>query len=108
MADIASLFARHEIYFLIFILATLTFITRIGGYLVLARFERIPKPIKAGLEAVPAAVITTLVVPPAISAGPAEMTALVVATIACFRLTPILVILLGLTVLVGMRQLGLG
>ena len=43
--------------------AVLTYLTRIGGHLVLSRFERVHPRVEAGLNAVPAAVLTTLVAP---------------------------------------------
>ncbi len=107
MSDLAALYAQYEVPALLAILGFVTFMTRTGGYLVLARFKQIPAWVQAGLEAVPAAVITTLVVPPAIAAGPAEMISLIVAGLACFRLQPILVILLGLVTLVALRNMGL-
>lgn len=58
--------------------AVLTYLTRAGGHLVLSRFERIHPRVEAGLNAVPAAVLTTLVAPAAVQGGPAEITALVV------------------------------
>ena len=100
-------YLQYEVYVVIGILALVTLATRVGGHLVLSRFKSIPRRVHAGLEAVPAAVITTLVVPPAINAGPAEMIALIVAMFASFRLTPVLVILLGLGTLVVLRYLGL-
>ena len=45
--------------------AVLTYLTRIGGHLVLSRFEHIHPRVEAGLNAVPAAVLTTLVAPAA-------------------------------------------
>ena len=57
--------------------AVATYLTRIGGHLVLSRFERVHPRVEAGLNAVPAAVLTTLVAPAAVSAGPAELLALV-------------------------------
>jgi uncharacterized membrane protein len=38
----------------------LTYLARVGGHLVLSRFERIHPRVEAGLNAVPAAVLTTL------------------------------------------------
>ena len=49
--------------------AIATYLTRVGGHLVLSRFERIHPRVEAGLNAVPAAVLTTLVAPAAASAG---------------------------------------
>ena len=48
--------------------AVLTFLTRIGGHLVLSRFERIHPRVEVALNAVPAAVLTTLVAPAAAEA----------------------------------------
>ncbi len=43
--------------------AALTFATRAGGYLLLSRWERLPPRVEAALNAVPAAVMTTLFAP---------------------------------------------
>jgi uncharacterized membrane protein len=59
--------------------ALLTYLTRVGGHLVLSRFEHIHPRVEAGLNAVPAAVLTTLVAPAAVTGAPAEIAALVVA-----------------------------
>ena len=61
--------------------AVVTYLSRIGGHLVLSRFDKIHPRVEQGLNAVPAAVLTTLVAPAAYSAGPAEVAALVVAAI---------------------------
>ena len=65
--------------------ALLTYATRAGGHLVLSRFRRIPPRVEAGLNAVPAAVLTTLVAPAVVGAGVAEIVALVVAGFASLR-----------------------
>jgi len=57
--------------------AVFTYLTRAGGHLVLSRFDRVHPRIEAGLNAVPAAVLTTLVAPAAMEGGPAEIAALV-------------------------------
>ena len=49
--------------------AVVTYLTRVGGHLVMSRFEHIHPRVEAGLNAVPAAVLTTLVAPAACSAG---------------------------------------
>lgn len=64
--------------------AVLTYLTRIGGHLVLSRFERIHPRVEAGLNAVPAAVLTTLVAPAAMEGGPAEIAALAAAVAVSF------------------------
>ena len=85
--------------------AVATYLTRIGGHLVLSRFERVHPRVEAGLNAVPAAVLSTLVAPAAVSAGPAELVALVVGGIAALRGGTMIVLLFGGGALVLMRYL---
>ena len=59
--------------------AFMTYLTRAGGHMVLSRFDRVHPRIEAALNAVPAAVLTTLVAPAAWNATPTELAALVVA-----------------------------
>ncbi|UOM35896.1 AzlD domain-containing protein [Acuticoccus sp. I52.16.1] len=49
---------------------------RMGGYLILSRFERIHFRVAAALDAVPAAVMTTLVVPAVVNGGWRELAVL--------------------------------
>ncbi|RJG44588.1 AzlD family protein [Mesorhizobium sp. DCY119] len=84
--------------------AVMTYLTRIGGHLVLSRFERVHPRIEAGLDAVPAAVLTTLVAPAAISAGPAELAALLVAGIVSLRSGLMPMFLAGAAVLIALRH----
>jgi uncharacterized membrane protein len=65
--------------------AVVTYLTRIGGHLVLSRFQRIHPRVEAALDAVPAAVLTTLVAPAAAAAGPIEWLALGVAGLMALR-----------------------
>ena len=48
-----------DIYIAILAGAFLTYLTRIGGHLILSRFEHIHPRVEAALNAVPAAVLTT-------------------------------------------------
>ena len=48
---------------LILAAAVVTFLTRIGGYILIVKMTRIPPRVEAALNAVPAAVLTTLVAP---------------------------------------------
>jgi uncharacterized membrane protein len=82
----------------------MTYLTRIGGHLVLSRFERIHPRVEAGLNAVPAAVLTTLVAPAAVTAGPAEMIALLAAGIVSLRFGMMPMFLTGAAVLIALRQ----
>jgi uncharacterized membrane protein len=85
--------------------ALLTYLTRVGGHLVLSRFNHIHPRVEAGLNAVPAAVLTTLVAPAAMSAGPVELIALVVAGLAALRGGMMTMFLAGAAVLIVLRQL---
>lgn len=84
--------------------AVMTYLTRIGGHLVLSRFERIHPRVEAGLNAVPAAVLTTLVAPAAVSAGPAEMIALLAAGLVSLRAGMMPMFLAGAAALIALRQ----
>jgi uncharacterized membrane protein len=86
--------------------AAMTYLTRIGGDLVLSRFERVHPRVEAALNAVPAAVLTTLVAPAAISAGPAELAALVVAGVVSLIWSGMMPMFLsGAAVLIVLRHL---
>lgn len=84
--------------------ALLTYLTRIGGHLVLSRFERVHPRVEAGLNAVPAAVLTTLVAPALLTAGPAELAALLVAGLVSLRYGMLALFLAGAAVLIILRQ----
>ncbi len=84
--------------------AALTYLTRVGGHLVLSRFNRIHPRVEAGLDAVPAAVLTTLVAPAVLSAGPAELAALVVAGLVALRGGMMSMFLSGAAVLIVLRN----
>jgi branched chain amino acid efflux pump len=85
--------------------AILTYLTRVGGHMVLSRFERTHPRIEAGLNAVPAAVLTTLVAPEAMQGGPVEWTALVVAGVVATRAGMLSMFLAGAATLMVLRQL---
>jgi branched chain amino acid efflux pump len=103
----AEFTARPDIILLICAAAIVTYMTRIGGHLILSRFRYINPRVESALEAVPAAVITAIVVPPALSAGPPEVLAILFAGIAALRFGAFTVLLIGLGVLVAARNLGL-
>jgi uncharacterized membrane protein len=87
--------------------ALVTYLTRIGGYLVLSRFQRIHPRVEAGLDAVPAAVLTTLVAPAATTGGPFVWIALAVAIAVAWRGSLIAMFLAGAAVLIVLRNLPL-
>ena len=84
--------------------AVATYLTRVGGHLVISRFDHIHPRVEAGLNAVPAAVLTTLVAPAALSAGPAEWAALIVTALASLRGGLMAMFLAGTAVLILARQ----
>ncbi|MFU0503099.1 AzlD family protein [Pseudaminobacter sp. NGMCC 1.201702] len=84
--------------------AALTYLTRAGGHLVLSRFDNIHPRVEAGLNAVPAAVLTTLVAPAALSAGPAELIALLVAGVVALRGGMMTMFLTGAATLIVLRH----
>lgn len=84
--------------------AVATYLTRVGGHLVLSRFERVHPRVEAGLNAVPAAVVTTLVAPALLKAGPAEWIAIVAAGLVSLRYGLLTMFLTGAAVLVALRQ----
>ncbi|RWO55028.1 AzlD family protein [Mesorhizobium sp.] len=84
--------------------AIATYLTRIGGHLVISRFENLHPRVEAGLNAVPAAVLTTLVAPAALGGGPAEWAALIVAGLVSLRSGLMAMFLAGAVVLVLARQ----
>ncbi|MGN6144266.1 MAG: AzlD family protein [Mesorhizobium sp.] len=84
--------------------AVATYLTRIGGHLVISRFENIHPRVEAGLNAVPAAVLTTLVAPAMLDAGPAEWAAVIVAALVALRGGLMSMFLAGAVVLIALRQ----
>ncbi len=62
-----------------------TYLTRCGGHLVLSRFRRISPRVQAALDAVPAAVLTTLIAPYLLKAGPAEAGTLIAGVLVSLR-----------------------
>ena len=97
----------EHLWFILVLAGIVTYLTRSGGYIIIARFKSIHPRVKAALEAVPGAVLATLVIPPALTNGPVEFLALVVAVIASFRLPPLVVLAIGMAIVIIGRQLGL-
>lgn len=85
--------------------AVATYATRFGGHLVLSRFRTIPPRVDAALNAVPAAVLTTLVAPEVITHGPAEALALAVAFLVALRFPFLVMFFAGWVAVVALRSL---
>jgi uncharacterized membrane protein len=92
------------IFWIVVAAALATYATRIGGHLILSRFDKVHPRVEAGLDAVPAAVLTTLVAPAAMNAGPAELIALAVAALISLRTGMLTMFLVGAAVLIALRQ----
>jgi uncharacterized membrane protein len=91
---------------LIIALAVATYFTRIGGYLILSRFGTLGPRTTAALDAVPAAVMTAIVAPMALS-GAAEALAATATVIAALRLPIHATLLVGAGTVVLLRATGL-
>jgi uncharacterized membrane protein len=83
--------------------AAATYLTRIGGHAVLSRFHSIHPRVEAALNAVPAAVLTTLVAPAAVFNGPAEMATILVALAAAFYLPTMGMFVVGWIAILAFR-----
>lgn len=90
----------------IFASALATYITRIGGYVLVSRLKRIPPRMEAGLNAVPVAVLTTLVAPAFFEGGYDVKLALVVALVVGLRFPGIIMLAAGWLVAVTWRNYG--
>ena len=82
-----------------------TYLTRIGGHLVLSRFSSIHPRVEAALNAVPAAVLTTLVAPAAVFSGPAEAATIIVSALAALYLPGMAVFVVGWVAILAFRAL---
>lgn len=85
--------------------AFVTYLTRVGGHMVLSRFDRIHPRVQAGLDAVPAAVLTTLVAPAVVDAGVNEWIAIAIAIVAGLRVSLLPMVALGTLVLIVLRHM---
>ena len=94
-------------FVLILLLGLGTYAMRIGGYLMLARFERLNPRVEAALDAVPAAVITAIVAPVLFATGPAETIAGLVTIAAALRLSIMPTLLIAAVTVSLLRAAGL-
>lgn len=84
-------------------LAVVTYATRFGGHVILARFGALHPRVEAGLDAVPGAVIAALVAPSVLSQGLPGAIAAGAAILLCFRFSMIWSIVMSLALLVAAR-----
>ena len=95
----------HNTIALIFACAAATYLTRIGGHLILSKFGSTHHRVEAALGAVPTAVLTALVAPSLLTNGPAEAIAIMVAGIVALRSSLMLSVTAGLVCLIALRLL---
>ncbi len=86
--------------------AALTYATRVGGYLAVARFKTLPPRVEQALEAVPAAVLVTIAVPGFVDGTWVERLTLIAAGVAALRLPHLVVIGVATTFVAAMRYGG--
>ncbi|MCO5065405.1 MAG: AzlD family protein [Rhizobiaceae bacterium] len=84
--------------------ALATYLTRVGGNLVLSRFETVHPRIEGALNAVPAAVLTALFAPALLSAGPKEIIAMLFAAIVALRFGLMTMFVSGAAMLILLRN----
>ncbi|WP_432343567.1 AzlD family protein [Shinella yambaruensis] len=84
--------------------AIATYLTRVGGYVFITRMKRIPPRAEAALNAVPAAVLTTLVAPAAVTGGLDVSLTMAVALLIGLRLSLLPVLAIGWVVVMVLRQ----
>ncbi len=97
-----------EIYIIILVSAVLNYMTRLGGHLLLSRLGTLNPRLEAGLNAVPAAVITTIVAPTFFTHSWPETAALVIAGVAGLRLPLLGIFGVGWAAIVVLRYLNGG
>ena len=88
--------------------AIVTYLTRIGGYVLITRMTRIPPRMEAALNAVPAAVLTTLVAPTFFNGGIDIKIALVAAALVGLYLPASAMLVAGWVVVMGWRYFNAG
>ncbi|MBB3452419.1 putative membrane protein [Rhizobium sp. BK313] len=89
---------------LIFAAAVVTYLTRIGGYVLITKMTRIPPRVEAALNAVPAAVLTTLVAPAFFIGGWDTKIAMAAALLAGLRFSPTFMLIAGWIVVMAWRH----
>ncbi|WP_320200452.1 AzlD family protein [Agrobacterium sp. rho-13.3] len=98
----SELFNFHTLM-IIFAGAVATYFTRVGGYVLMTRMKTIPPRVEAGLNAVPVAVLTTLVAPAFFEGGYEVKLGMVFALIVGLRFPGLTMLLSGWALVVAMR-----
>ncbi len=94
-----------SIILLILVAAAATYLTRIGGYILITQLRTLPPRLEAALNAVPAAVLTTLWAPAFFDGGWDVRIALIVAGVACLRFPGLVMLVAGWAAAMAARHL---
>ena len=89
---------------LILTAAVVTYLTRIGGYILIVKMTRIPPRVEAALNAVPAAVLTTLVAPAFFIGGWDTKVAMAAALLVGLRFSSTFMLITGWVVVMAWRH----
>lgn len=92
-----------DTYFLILMCAAITYLSRSGGYLVMTYFGTVNHRVKAGLDAVPIAVLSALVAPSIVDGATADSVALILVCVLSLRLSLLPSVTIGVLALAMMR-----
>ena len=94
-----------EMVLLIAAAAVATFLTRIGGYALITRMKTIPPRMEAALNAVPAAVLATLVAPAFFTGGWDVTIAMAAALLVALRFPGLIMLAAGWVAAMACRHL---
>jgi uncharacterized membrane protein len=95
----------HTDTLILIALATVaTYLTRIGGYVLMTRMKSIPPRMEAGLNAVPVAVLTTLVAPAFFEGGYEVKIGMVAALLVCLRFPGLTMLAVGWAIVIAFRH----
>jgi len=87
--------ADLSIFWIILAAALATYATRIGGYVLITRMRTLPPRLEQALNAVPAAVLTTLWAPAFFTGGWDVRLALITAALVSLRYPPLIMLAAG-------------
>ncbi|MCA1491673.1 AzlD family protein [Sinorhizobium alkalisoli] len=95
---------HFDLLFVILAAAVATFATRVGGYVLITQLKHIPPRLEAALNAVPAAVLTTLVAPAFVSGGIEVAASMLVAFAVGLRFSTLRMLVVGWAVVMAIRH----
>ncbi|WP_246333416.1 AzlD family protein [Aureimonas mangrovi] len=95
-----------DLWLLIVLAGVLTYITRFAGHLLLSRLGTIPPRLDAALNAVPPAMLITIVVPAFVDGGWVERLVIVGSGILALRISVLNSVIIGVGAIALLRALG--